>query len=155
MVWDDLDTPIGTLRIYSSENGIARIDFPNEEHLQCLRGTNSFIADCKEQLRLYFKGRLKEFSVKLDLEGTDFQKSVWRELMKIPYGFYATYGEIARRVGKPNASRAVGNALNKNPIPIIIPCHRVIGSDMTLKGFAGGLNVKSLLLQHEGIAFKK
>nr|WP_209454134.1 methylated-DNA--[protein]-cysteine S-methyltransferase [Thermoanaerobacterium butyriciformans] len=141
--------------IYAGENGIIRIDFPNEEHSQCLRGTNLFIADCKEQLRLYFKGHLKEFSVKLDLEGTDFQKLVWRELMKIPYGFYATYGEIAKRIGKPNASRAVGNALNKNPIPIIIPCHRVIGSDMTLKGFGGGLNIKAFLLKHEGIAFKK
>ncbi|MDI3310839.1 MAG: methylated-DNA--[protein]-cysteine S-methyltransferase [Thermoanaerobacterium sp.] len=155
MLCDYLDTSIGMLKIYSSEDGITRIDFPNEEHVQCAIGTNSFIADCKEQLRLYFEGHLREFNVKLDLEGTDFQKSVWRELMKIPYGFYATYGEIAKRIGKPNASRAVGNALNKNPVPIIIPCHRIIGSDMTLKGFAGGLNVKSLLLQHEGIAFKK
>jgi methylated-DNA-[protein]-cysteine S-methyltransferase len=154
VLYDYLDTPIGKLTIYSSENGIMRIDFPNDKHMKCDRGTNEFIDSCKKQLKLYFDGRLREFKIKLDIKGTDFQKLVWRELMRIPYGLYATYGEIARRIGKPNASRAVGNALNRNPIPIIIPCHRVIGADLTLKGFAGGLNVKEFLLRHEGIVFK-
>ncbi|MDK2805978.1 methylated-DNA--[protein]-cysteine S-methyltransferase [Thermoanaerobacterium thermosaccharolyticum] len=155
MLCDYLDTPIGRLMIYAGENGIIRIDFPRDRYMKCDRGTNEFIDSCKNQLRLYFDGELKEFKIKLDIRGTDFQKLVWQELMKIPYGFYTTYGEIAKRIGKPNASRAVGNALNKNPIPIVIPCHRVIGSDMTLKGFGGGLNIKAFLLKHEGIVFKK
>lgn len=104
---------------------------------------------CVKQLREYFKGERKKFTVTLVLEGTPFQKKVWRELQKIPYGQTATYGEIARRIGKPKAARAVGGACNKNKIPIIVPCHRVIGSGGSLVGFAGGLSLKSKLLQLE------
>ncbi|SNX53983.1 methylated-DNA--[protein]-cysteine S-methyltransferase [Thermoanaerobacterium sp. RBIITD] len=154
MICDYLDTAIGKLTIYSNGKGICRIDFFYDENFECYRGKDMYIDDCKKQLKLYFEGQLKEFNVKLDINGSDFQKSVWKELMKIPFGSYATYGEIAKRIGKPNAKRAVGGALNRNPVPIIIPCHRVIGADGSLTGFGGGLPIKEFLLRHEGIAFR-
>ena len=107
------------------------------------------MAECLRQLTEYFKGRRQKFSIPLLLEGTDFQKAVWRQLQKIPFGQTASYGDVARAVGSPRAFRAVGNANNKNPIPLIIPCHRVIGSDGKLVGFGGGIWRKHWLLEHE------
>ena len=107
------------------------------------------MAECLRQLTEYFKGRRQKFSIPLVLEGTDFQKAVWRQLQKIPFGQTASYGDVARAVGSPRAFRAVGNANNKNPIPLIIPCHRVIGSDGKLVGFGGGIWRKEWLLEHE------
>jgi O-6-methylguanine DNA methyltransferase len=104
---------------------------------------------------VYFKGRRQKFSVPLLLQGTDFQKSVWRQLKKIPFGRTASYAEIAKAIGNPRAFRAVGNANNKNPIPIMIPCHRVIGSDGQLVGFGGGLWRKEWLLSHERSLIRK
>ncbi|WP_041279714.1 methylated-DNA--[protein]-cysteine S-methyltransferase [Desulfobacula toluolica] len=101
------------------------------------------------QLEAYFKGELTRFDLELSITGTDFQKKVWQELVKIPYGETIFYGELAKRVANPKASRAVGMANGKNPIPIIIPCHRVIGKDGSLTGFGGGLNVKKRLLYLE------
>jgi methylated-DNA-[protein]-cysteine S-methyltransferase len=103
------------------------------------------------QLDEYFKGARKSFSLKLLLKGTPFQKLVWQRLKKIPYGKLASYGDVARAIGRPNAYRAVGNANNKNPIPIIIPCHRVIGSDGKLVGYGSGLWRKEWLLNHENL----
>lgn len=94
-------------------------------------------------MNAYFMGKLRVFQVPLILEGTDFQKRVWKEIMKIPYGEVASYGEIARAIGVPKGARAVGNANNKNKVPIIIPCHRVVGSNGSLTGYAGGLERKS------------
>jgi methylated-DNA-[protein]-cysteine S-methyltransferase len=101
------------------------------------------------QLDEYFAGKRKKFNINLTLIGTDFQKSVWEELKKIPYGETISYSELAKKINKPKASRAVGGALNKNPIPIIIPCHRVIGKNGNLTGFAGGVELKSLLINLE------
>lgn len=101
------------------------------------------------QLNAYFTGELREFDLPFFATGTVFQLLVWEELMKIPYGETTTYGELARRIGKPQAARAVGMALNRNPIPILIPCHRVIGTNGKLTGFAGGLNIKQALLERE------
>jgi len=101
------------------------------------------------QFESYFKGELTSFDVKFNISGTSFQKKVWQELEKIEYGETISYGEIAKRVGNPKAARAVGMANSKNPIPIIIPCHRVIGKDGSLTGFGGGLEIKQYLLELE------
>lgn len=111
--------------------------------------------DVEKQLTEYFDGRRREFDLPVKTAGTDFQMLVWEELRRIPYGRTRSYGEIANAIGKPGAARAVGGACNKNPIAIIIPCHRVIGADRSLTGFGGGLEVKKRLLELEGIGFKK
>ena len=141
-------SPIGILKITGTLEGIMSIDFLDTapdgivEIPECL-------AECISQLDEYFKGTRREFSLKLALEGTCFQKKVWAALCNIPHGCTTSYGDIAAAVGNPKASRAVGNANNKNSIPIIIPCHRVIGIDGRLTGYAGGLWRKEWLLSHE------
>ena len=113
---------------------------------------NTIIAKAEKQLEEYFKGKRKSFDLPLAPEGTEFQKSVWRELSKISYGETISYGEQAKRIGKPKAMRAVGGANGKNPIAIIVPCHRVIGANGTLTGFGGGLKAKTYLLELESRA---
>lgn len=113
------------------------------------------VSEVAKQTTEYFNGKRKDFTLKLVPEGTEFQQRVWKELLNIPYGETISYGELAARVGNPKASRAVGAANGQNPIALIIPCHRVIGSDKSLTGYGGGLNVKEALLKHEGAAFKK
>jgi O-6-methylguanine DNA methyltransferase len=108
-----------------------------------------------KQVTEYFEGKRKDFDVRLAPTGTPFQLRVWQELQRIPHGETISYGELATRVGNPKASRAVGAANGQNPISLIIPCHRVIGSDKSLTGYGGGLNIKEALLQHEGAAFKR
>ncbi|HEX9910961.1 MAG TPA: methylated-DNA--[protein]-cysteine S-methyltransferase [Desulfatiglandales bacterium] len=141
-------SPIGPLEVSGTSEGIVSVTFvktrlPNDRNLpECVK-------EGIRQLEEYFKGARKNFSLKLLLQGTPFQKLVWQRLKKIPYGKLASYGDVARAIGKPNAYRAVGNANNKNPIPIIIPCHRVIGSDGTLVGYGSGLWRKEWLLNHE------
>lgn len=103
----------------------------------------------KQQLKQYFEGSLTTFTIPIDLQGTPFQKQVWQEIAKIPYGSVITYKDIANNIGKEKASRAVGGACNKNPIPIIIPCHRVIGSNGQLTGYNGGIEIKEYLLSLE------
>ena len=104
---------------------------------------------CCKQLDEYFSGKRKTFDVPLDAKGTKFQKQVWRELQKIPFGKTLSYGDIAKKIKNPKASRAVGGANNKNPIAIVVPCHRVIGANGKLVGYAGGLHRKAWLLKHE------
>ena len=104
----------------------------------------------KQELSAYFAGDLTAFSVPIDWQGTRFQESVWQALLAVPYGETVTYGDIARAIGSPSSSRPVGGAVGKNPIPIIVPCHRVIGSDRSLIGFTGGLDIKIRLLELEG-----
>ena len=111
--------------------------------------TNALEREARRQLEGYFAGLRKTFDLPLRPHGTDFQRQVWEELLQIPYGQTATYGEIAKRIGNPNAARAVGQACNANPIPIFIPCHRVVGSNSRLTGFALGLDVKTALLELE------
>ncbi len=105
--------------------------------------------EARRQLEEYFVGRRQTFDLPLRPKGTEFQRCVWKELLQIPYGQTATYGQIAKKIGNPNAARAVGQACNANPIPIFIPCHRVVGSNSRLTGFALGLDVKSELLELE------
>ncbi len=119
--------------------------------------SKSEILDLTEkQMKEYFKGNRKDFDVPLDLHrsGTDFQQTVWGQLLKIPFGKVWTYGELAKRVKRPKGARAVGQANGRNPIPVIVPCHRVVASGGALGGFTGGLNVKRFLLDHESVSYK-
>ena len=115
------------------------------------RDDSPFVTVC-EQLTAYFAGELQEFDVRLAPEGTEFQKRVWQELCRIPFGASISYGELARRIGQPAASRAVGAANGQNPVSIIVPCHRVIGANGTLTGYGGGIERKKWLLEHEAPA---
>ena len=107
------------------------------------------MAAASKQLQEYFAGDRRDFTIPLDLEGTDFQRAAWLALADVPYGETASYGEQAERIGRPRASRAVGAANGKNPVPIVLPCHRIVGADGSLTGFAGGLEMKERLLAHE------
>jgi methylated-DNA-[protein]-cysteine S-methyltransferase len=149
-----LESPIGPLLIAGDAEAVRRISFPkNGKAVKPAAGwTESArgpVSEAIRQLREYFAGRRTEFDLPLEPEGTAFQKSVWRGLQQIPYGETISYGELARWVGNPKASRAVGAANGKNPIPIVIPCHRVIGANGTLTGFGGGLPIKQTLLDLE------
>jgi methylated-DNA-[protein]-cysteine S-methyltransferase len=141
-------SPIGPLEVYGTSDGIVSVNFvkrrlPNDRDLpECVK-------EGIRQLDEYFKGVRRRFSLKLLPHGTPFQELVWRQLKRIPYAKVVCYGDVARAIGKPKACRAVGNANNKNPIAIIIPCHRVIGSDGKLVGYGSGLWRKEWLLNHE------
>jgi methylated-DNA-[protein]-cysteine S-methyltransferase len=150
-----MDSPVGELRIVVNDGAITAIEFsPHRDHDGRPRGdrddTFPVLAETVRQLRAYFDRDLKEFDLPLAPVGTDFQKAVWAKLLEIGYGDTASYGQIAHRLGKTNAaSRAVGLANGSNPIPIVIPCHRVIGADGTLTGYAGGVERKQALLELE------
>ena len=147
-----LDTPIGTLRLVSNDNKLARVEFQGQHQIQAderLEGNSTLEATAK-QLQEYFAGERQHFELSLDPCGTPFQQEVWTSLQAIPFGEVRSYRDIAHEVGRPKAVRAVGAANGRNPIPIIVPCHRVIGSDGSLTGFAGGLETKKLLLKLEG-----
>jgi len=148
---DKLDTPLGTLQIEATERGLCGIWFPSRSVNQGpTPGKNRVISLAKQELNAYFAGDLTTFSVPLDWQGTRFQESVWQALLAIPYGKTVTYGDVARAIGRPRSSRPVGGAVGKNPLPIIVPCHRVVGSDRSLTGFTGGLDIKIRLLELEG-----
>ena len=139
---------IGPFEVVGNDKGILTIKF-NKDPLVTDNDLPACMTECLQQLDEYFKGRRQNFDVAMQLEGTDFQIAVWRQLQKIPFGETATYGDVARAIDRPKAYRAVGNANNKNPIPLIIPCHRVIASDGKLAGFGGGIWRKRWLLDHE------
>jgi methylated-DNA-[protein]-cysteine S-methyltransferase len=154
-MWTVMSSPIGDLRIVEHDDAITAIEFsPFRDHDGRPRGdrddTHPVLVECARQLTAYFERDLKEFDLPLNPAGSDFQKSVWGQLLEIGYGDTASYGEVARRLGKSNAaSRAVVLANGSNPIPIVIPCHRVIGADGTLTGYAGGIERKQALLEIE------
>jgi methylated-DNA-[protein]-cysteine S-methyltransferase len=149
-----LETPIGTLLIAGDESALRRIAFPQRGNAvrpepDWRASTRGPVGEARRQLREYFAGRRSDFDVPLAPEGTAFQRAVWQRLREIPYAATISYGELARRVGNPKASRAVGSANGANPLPIVIPCHRVIAGDGTLGGFGGGLPTKQVLLDLE------
>jgi len=148
-----MDSPIGTLTLASDESGLRQINFPENGRPAPSppdwQDDSSAFAEVLRQLRAYFAGDLEAFDLPLAPEGTPFQRKVWDKLLTIPYGETISYGQLAMRVGNPNASRAVGLANGSNPIPIIIPCHRVIGSNGKLTGYGGGLPIKEKLLALE------
>lgn len=144
-----LKTEIGILEISALSSGINAIKFMSDDAVLQVYPKNDLIEKCKLQLNEYFEGKRIFFDVEIDLTGTDFQKKVWNELKNIPFGETISYLELSRRLGDKKSIRAVGLANGKNPLPIIIPCHRVIGSDGSLVGYAGGLWRKKWLLKHE------
>lgn len=141
-------TPIGIAKITGNEEGIQSISVLDED-INPSEKIPQALQNCVNQLDEYFKGKRTEFDLKLNPQGTGFQKTVWEELNKIPYGNTRTYLEQTKHIGDPKAIRAVASANGKNPIWIVIPCHRVIGSDGSLTGYAGGLWRKKWLLNHE------
>lgn len=154
-VYKIISSPVGKLKLIGSDKGLAAILWENDNPRRVR--VNSAIEDkdhpvlleTERQLAEYFAGKRKSFSLKLDPVGTKFQNDVWKQLLAIPFGETRTYGEIAERLGNPRASRAVGAANGRNPISIVVPCHRVIGSSGKLTGFAGGLETKARLLNLE------
>jgi methylated-DNA-[protein]-cysteine S-methyltransferase len=150
-----IKSPVGELKLVASDKGLTAIlwenDDPKRIKLDALEENKNhpILLETERQLKDYFAGKLKKFTIKLDFVGTEFQKKVWAALLTIPFGETRTYGQIAKQIGHPKAVRAVGAANGKNPISIIAPCHRVIGANGKLTGFAGGLEVKALLLDIE------
>ena len=148
-------SPVGQLKLVASDRGLAAILWENDDPARVRLGAmieqsdHPILIETAAQLADYFAGRRRASTVPLDFEGTDFQKQVWTALLTIPFGETRTYGAIARQIGRPSASRAVGAANGRNPISIVAPCHRVLGSTGALTGFAGGLAAKDHLLGHE------
>ncbi|MGY1459239.1 MULTISPECIES: methylated-DNA--[protein]-cysteine S-methyltransferase [unclassified Luteimonas] len=149
-----MDTPIGVLTLAADDIGLCRIDFPPPRPPPAgdgwLEGSNEVLVETRRQLEEYFAGKRRDFDLPLSPRGTDFQRNVWTTLAAIPYGRTWSYRDLAQRIGKPSAMRAVGAANGRNPLPIVLPCHRVIGADGSLTGFGGGLPTKAFLLRLEG-----
>lgn len=145
------ESPIGKLLIVTGGLGLAEVSFVDslERSPGVSEGGAPFSEECRRQLDEYFAGRRYTFDLRLDLKGTEFQLSVWQALLTIPYGVTRSYGEMAAQIGKPKASRAVGGANHRNPVSIVVPCHRVVGSDGGLTGYGGGLWRKEWLIAHE------
>lgn len=148
-----LNSPIGLIEIHSNGKEVVKIQFVDEKRYK--EKKDKVLNKSYSQLKEYFQGKRFKFDLPLKIEGTEFQNNVWNELIKIPYGYTYSYKEVAKNIGNENASRAVGNANNKNILPIIIPCHRVIGSNGNMKGYEGGLWRKKWLLDHENDMIKK
>jgi methylated-DNA-[protein]-cysteine S-methyltransferase len=140
---------IGYLEVIASEKALVELKFNNQEPQNHIQG-NTITAQTKKELNDYFEGRLNAFSVPLDPSGTEFQKKVWKELLQVQFGQTISYQQLALNLGDEKVIRAAASANGKNPIPIIIPCHRVIGKDGSLTGYSGGMHRKKKLLQHEG-----
>jgi methylated-DNA-[protein]-cysteine S-methyltransferase len=149
-----VDSPLGPLLLARTRDGLAGAWFDAQKHHPDaidapVRNDDPLLIATAHQLRAYFAGETSDFDIALDLQGTEFQRSVWAELLRIEPGSTCSYGDIARRLGTPSASRAVGAAVGRNPVSIIVPCHRVVGSTGALTGYAGGLDRKTALLRIE------
>lgn len=152
-----IPTPIGDLRVVASDAGIREIRMPLPDRGVPVRATENpdhpILKAARRQLDEYFRGERRDFDLPLDVEGTAFQRTVWDALVQIPFGETESYGGLAERVGKPGAARAVGGANGRNPVPIVVPCHRVIGADGQMTGYAGpsedGIAIKRWLIRHE------
>jgi methylated-DNA-[protein]-cysteine S-methyltransferase len=151
--YDEMDSPVGMLRLVADREGLREICFEHERHPKPAHPgwirAPAALRFARVQLDEYFAGKRQHFELPLHPLGTAFQQTVWLALRDIPYGVTISYGELARRIGKPQAMRAVGAANGRNPLPIVVPCHRVIGADGSLTGFGGGLPIKRLLLDLE------
>ena len=151
MISTTYKSPIGTLTLVSDGEAITHLEFENNKYPapKFPRGEDKILQKARKELDDYFAGKLKSFTVPVRPEGTEFQKRAWQALQKIPYGATRSYGQQASAIGSPKAVRAIGAANGRNPIPIIIPCHRVIGADGSLTGFGGGVPTKQFLLELE------
>ena len=151
-----MPSPVGELTLTADGNALTGVWFARYRGAPVARrdwtrnDTLPVLVQARRELDEYFAGTRQRFSVKLDARGTDFQRAVWRELLKIGFGRTSTYGALAAAIGKPNAARAVGAAVGANPISIVVPCHRIVGHDGALTGFGGGIDRKTKLLQLEG-----
>jgi methylated-DNA-[protein]-cysteine S-methyltransferase len=143
-----MNSPMGPVTVVSTDKGVASVHF-GKSVPSGIKADESGASEAVKQLSEYFAGKRTRFELPLDIEGTPFQKSVWKALLQIPYGETRSYGDIAKALGKPAAARAVGMANHNNPIAIVIPCHRVIGQNGSLTGYAGGLHLKEKLLSIE------
>ena len=161
----ELDHPLGRSLVAATARGVRLVildaaragevsDLARDEGLEVSEGGQGPAFRAARQLVEYFEGRRRSFNVPLDLRGTDFQLEVWRTLRQVGFGRSVTYGELARRVGRDGASRAVGNACGANPVPVIVPCHRVLARGRRLGGFSGGLDMKRRLLELERVAYE-
>jgi methylated-DNA-[protein]-cysteine S-methyltransferase len=157
--YDLTDSPVGELLVAATDRGVCRISFDPDQALEDIAGrlgrrvlrVPRRLDDARRELDEYFSGRRRAFDLTTDLAPlADFQRRVLLELVRVPYGELTTYGGLAERIGRPRAARAVGAALNRNPIAIVLPCHRVVGATGSLVGYAGGLERKLALLRHEG-----
>jgi methylated-DNA-[protein]-cysteine S-methyltransferase len=154
--YDVVDSPVGALLLAATARGVCRISYTIEGQEESLAKTfgvrvlRSPLDDVRRELDEYFEGRRDRFDLALDLRVAGFEKAVLHELARVPYGRTDTYGHLAARVGNPRAARAVGMVMNRNPIPIVLPCHRILGANGSLTGYAGGLHVKRALLELEG-----
>ena len=149
-----IDSPVGPLMLAADDHALRHIEFRDNCHPADRRdwhgGDNEVLQAAQQQLGEYFAGKRRQFDLPLAPHGTDFQCTVWRALAEIPYGSTISYAQLAQRLGNPNGTRAVGAANGRNPLPIVLPCHRVIGADGGLTGFGGGLPTKEFLLRLEG-----
>ena len=149
-----IDSPVGPLMLAADDHALRHIEFRDNCHPADRRdwhgGDNPILQAAQQQLGEYFGGKRRQFDLPLAPHGTDFQCTVWRALAEIPYGSTISYAQLAQRLGNPNGTRAVGAANGRNPLPIVLPCHRVIGADGGLTGFGGGLPTKQFLLRLEG-----
>jgi methylated-DNA-[protein]-cysteine S-methyltransferase len=158
-VCKQIDSPVGPLQLVATDDGLAAILWENDSPRRVRLRVDGedpghpVLLEAERQLQEYFAGTRRAFELTLDVTGTDFQQKVWRALLTIPYGETRSYGEIAALIGHPGAVRAVGAANGRNPVSIVAPCHRVIGSTGRLTGFAGGLDAKARLLTLEGVTF--
>lgn len=146
-----IDTPIGKLRLVSNGAALLRVEFQGQHGRDGVNRNDPVLAQACRQLEEYFAGQRRHFDLPLGADGTAFQQAVWSSLQAIPYGELRSYRDIAETLGKPKAVRAVGAANGRNPLPIVVPCHRVVGSNGKLTGFAGGLDCKRRLLALEGV----
>ncbi len=153
IIYSTLESPIGEVIVTADECGVRSIYSPTHDSLIAPlddgKRDDAALRDAIDQLRAYFVGELQKFTLTLNAQGTPFYKTVWKHLEEIPYGTTISYGELARRIGKPTASRAVGMANAHNPISFVVPCHRVIGQNGSLVGYGGGLKLKRWLLEFE------
>ncbi|CAB4632795.1 MAG: methylated-DNA--[protein]-cysteine S-methyltransferase [Actinobacteria bacterium] len=148
-----IQSPIGPITLIAQGEKIVRVELGKKARAE---GSSKVLTEAKKQLDAYFSGKLERFSVPIEVVGTDFQKSVWKEIAKTGFGRQISYGEIAAKIGKPAASRAVGAAVGSNPTPLLVGCHRVLGSTGKITGFTGakGIKTKAWLLNHEQIEFR-
>ncbi|HWA38918.1 MAG TPA: methylated-DNA--[protein]-cysteine S-methyltransferase [Burkholderiales bacterium] len=151
--YDYLETPLGRMLLVSSEKGLCGAHFVGQKYFPKLDPSwKREKSRASRELEEYFSGRRKKFDLPLAAEGTPFQRAVWREIAKVPFGETITYAELARRAGFPGSARAAGAATGRNPIGVIVPCHRIVGTNGSLTGYAGGLDRKKALLALEGLA---
>lgn len=155
--FDYLETPLGRMLLAANDEGLTGVHFVGQKYYPAEREgwirDGKALGKAKEELSEYFEGERAVFTVRLAAEGTPFQKAIWNEIAKVRFGETITYAELARRAGFPNCARAAGAATGRNPIGVIVPCHRILGTNGALTGYAGGLSKKKALLALEGVAW--